>query len=250
MIAGSRDTITRRSREIHQSILKPHIIQGVQKSPFWSLMADESTDSATMEQLGVYVRYVDVDKGKLCEDFLEMKRIDGHPTAQNIFDSLMEVLNAENPDLRLPLNRLAGLTSDGASVMISPKNGVLGKLRGVAEVNPKLFSTHCPPHRLVLASKEGQRELPNDVEKTIADTLFFFKDSPVRRDEFKKLKEIVEPDSPHVSIVQYHKVRWLSLADCVSRVVQLLPLLVRYFEEQAWTQLTDPQFGPGVETYM
>ena len=76
--------------------------------------------------------------------------------------------------------------------MISPKNGVLGKFRGVAEVNPKLFSTHCPPHRLVLASKEGQRELPDDVEKTIADTLFFL---PVRRDEFKKFKEIVEPES-------------------------------------------------------
>ena len=145
----------------------------------------------------------------------------------------MEVLHPEDSDSRLPLNKLAGFTSDGASVMISPKNGVLGKLRGVTEVNPKLFSTHCPPHRLVLASKEGQRELPDDVEKTIADTLFFFKDSPVRRDEFKKLKEIVEPDSPHVSIVQYHKVRWLSLADCVSRIVQLLPLLVRYFEEQS-----------------
>ena len=34
-------------------------------------------------------------------------------------------------------------------------------------------------------------------------------------------------------IVQYHKVKWLSLADCVGRVVKLLPLLVRYFEEQA-----------------
>ena len=44
---------------------------------------------------------------------------------------------------------------------------------------------------------------------------------------------MVEPDSPHLRIVQYHKVRWPSLADCVSRVVKLLPLLVRYFEEQA-----------------
>ena len=87
----------------------------------------------------------------------------------------MEVLHPENPDLRLPLNKLAGFTSDGASVMISPKNGVLGKLRGVAKVNPKLFSIHCPPHRLVLATKEGQRELPDDVEKTISDTSFFFK---------------------------------------------------------------------------
>ena len=121
------------------------------------------------------MRYVDVEKSKLCEEFLEMKRVEGHPTAQNIFGSLMEVIYPENPDLRLPLNKLAGFTSDGASVMISPKNGVLGKLRGVAEVNPKLFSTHCPPHRLVLAAKERQRELPDDVEKTISDTLFFLK---------------------------------------------------------------------------
>lgn len=47
------------------------------------------------------------------------------------------------------------------------------------------------------------------------------------------LKELVEPDSPLVSIVQYHRVRWLSLSDCVSRLVKLLPLLVQYFEEQA-----------------
>ena len=91
------------------------------------------------------MRYVNVEKSKLCEEFLEMKRVEGHPSAQNIFGSLMEVLHPENPDLRLPLNKLAGFTSDAASVMISPKNGVLGKLRSVAEVNPKLFSTHCPP---------------------------------------------------------------------------------------------------------
>ena len=64
-------------------------------------------------------------------------------------------------------------------------------------------------------------------------TLFFFKDSPVRQEEFKKLKELVEPYSPHVALVLYHKVRWLSLADCVHRLTQLLPFLVRFFEEQA-----------------
>ena len=50
LMAGSRDTVTRRSQEMHQSILKPNTIHAIHKSPFWSLMADESTDSATMEQ--------------------------------------------------------------------------------------------------------------------------------------------------------------------------------------------------------
>ena len=62
---------------------------------------------------------------------------------------------------------------------------------------------------------------------------YFFKDSSVRRDEFHSLKELVEPNSPYIALVQYHRVRWLSFSDCVSRLVKLLPLLVRYFEEQA-----------------
>ena len=116
-------------------------------------------------------------------------------------------------------------------MVLSQKNGVAAKLK--ASVNPKLFITHCPPHRLVLASKSGQKNIPDSTEKLIADVLFFFKDSPVRKEEFHKLKELVEPDSPHVSLVLYHKVRWLSLADCVERLTGLLPLLVQYFEEQS-----------------
>ena len=47
------------------------------------------------------------------------------------------------------------------------------------------------------------------------------------------LKEMVEPRSPLVAVVLYHRIGWLSLSDCISCLGQLLPLLVRYFEEQA-----------------
>ena len=223
-MAGSRDTVTKRTQEIHNVVLRPSLVKAVCNSPLWSVIVDESTDSATMEQLGVYVRFIDLENSKISEDFLEMKRIVGHPNASNIFSSLMEAFSD------MPVHKLAGFTSDGASVMISDKQGVFGKLR--AMVNPKLFASHCPPHRLVLACKEGQKELPSDIEKTVSDTLFFFRDSSVRRDEFIHLKELVEPDSPHIKLVQYHKVRWLSLSDCVSRLVKLVPLLVQYFVEQ------------------
>jgi len=212
-------------------VLRPNVVKAVNASPFWSIMADESTDSATMEQLGVYVRYIDMEKFKITENFLEVKQVTGHPNASNIFNCLMEVIDPEDSDAKLSMNKLAGFTSDGASVMMSSKDGLLGKLRRA--VNPKFFPTHCPPHCLVLASKDGQKEIPTEIEQTLSDTLFFFKDSALRRDKFNKLKEMVEPESPHLRLIQYHKVRWLSLADRVSRVVMLLPLLVRYFEEQA-----------------
>ena len=119
------------------------------------------------------------------EEFLEMKEILGHPTAVTLFDAVMNVLTPEDVHRRLPTDRLASLTCDGAPVVLSQKNGVAAKLK--ASLNPKLFITHCPPHRLVLASKVGQKIIPEDVEKLIGDVLYFFKDSPVRREEFQKL---------------------------------------------------------------
>ena len=148
-----------------------------------------------------------------------------------LFTTTMEAIDNDDMALKLPLDTLVALTTDGASVMLSERGGLFGKLK--ERISTKLFSTPCPPHHLVLASKAGQKELPSDIDKTISDTLLFFRDSSVRCDEFFALKEMVEPDSPFVAIVQCHKVKWLSLADCVGRLVKLLPLLVRYFEEQA-----------------
>ena len=51
----SRDTIRKRTQELHKRVLKPSVVQSVQDSPFWTLIADESADAATQEQLGLYV---------------------------------------------------------------------------------------------------------------------------------------------------------------------------------------------------
>lgn len=128
-MAGSRDAVTQQIQEIHQAVLRPSIVKAVNNSLVWSIMADESTDLATMEQLWVYVWYINVEKGELCEDFLEMKCVIGHPDANNIFKCLMEVVDPENENAKMPLHKLASFTTDSAAVMISAKQGVLGKLQ-------------------------------------------------------------------------------------------------------------------------
>ena len=37
----------------------------------------------------------------------------------------------------------------------------------------------------------------NGSKKNISDTSFFFKDSSVRCDEFRSMKDLVDPNSPH-----------------------------------------------------
>lgn len=171
-------------------MLKPAVVQGVKDSPYWSLIADESTDSSTHEQLSLFVRYINLQEQKLVEEFLEMKQIVGYPTAANLFTAVMGCIQKETAGDSLPAEKLVKMTTDGASVMVSERGGLYGKLKQT--VNPNLFLTHCPPHRLILASKAGQKVQPGDIEKTASDVLFFFKDSSVRRDEFHSLKELAK----------------------------------------------------------
>ena len=77
----------------------------------------------------------------------------------------MDIIDPEDPDSKMPLNKLAAFTTDGASDMISPKDGILGNL--MRAVNYKLFSLSCPLHRLVSFSKKK-----NPKKKTLSDTLF------------------------------------------------------------------------------
>ena len=128
---------------------------------------------------------------------------------------------------QLPCRKLVGFTTNGASVLISPRNGVIALLRQKVG-NPKLFSQHCSPHHLVLAAKAGQHHIPDSIEQTVSETLIFFRDSPVRWSEFEDFLELTDPDNVYCQIVQYHKVRWLSFSDCVNRLVSLLPLLVQW----------------------
>ena len=85
---------------------------------------------------------------------------------------------------------------------------------------------------MILASKATQKEIPDFVEKLVGDVLFYFRDSPTRRDQFKSLLELTDPDLEYITIVQYHKSRCLSLSDCVNRLCMLLPMLVRFFEAE------------------
>ena len=117
--------------------------------------------------------------------------------------------------------------------MISERGGQFGKIK--ERLNPK-FSLPTALLTVLFFHRSRVKGFFQIILRRMltGDTLFFSsKDSSVRRGEFKSLKELVESNSPYVALVQYNRVRWLSFSDCGFRLVRLLPLLVRYFEEQA-----------------
>ena len=220
---SSRQTVTRRMVDIHRFLIK-ETRDDVSSSLFWSAMTDETTDSSVIEQVITYVRFVNVANKSIETRFLGVDPINGHPNLENIFN----LIKATFDKFELPKDSMVGFTSDGASVMTGVKNGV-AKLK--AEYNPKLFTQHCFNHRLVLASKDAKKEIPHEVEATIKDILDHFKYSPVAQ---SKLREICELNSePFVKLIEYHKVRWLSLEECIDRLHQLHDELGEYFESRS-----------------
>ena len=79
----------------------------------------------------------------------------------------------------------------------------------------------------MVAAKDGLGKLPHSVHKTVDDVMKFFKNSK------EKLEVIIQ-------LVTYHKVRWLSLNDCVKRFTDLLPEIVLYFEQEAHNTSLQP----------
>ena len=111
--SDSRCTITRRTEELADYILRGELLPSIHQSPYFCLMLDDSLDKATHEQCLMMVRYIDVSVTEVTSKFLSIVRIQGTPDAKTIF----EAVNQHAIKLGLPMEKLICITTDGASVM-------------------------------------------------------------------------------------------------------------------------------------
>ena len=93
------------------------------------------------------------------------------------------------------------------------------------------FRQHCVVHKEVLGVKRALKEIPPFVEETILER--YFKFSAKRLDKFEHLVSLTNPNKVTYKLVQYCKVRWLSLNKCVQRIQNLLPELTQFFLEES-----------------
>lgn len=61
----------------------------------------------------------------------------------------------------------------------------------------------------------------------------FFRNSHVRKEKLQALVEASSDEHDYYTLVTYHKVRWLSLNECVQRFTDLLPEICQFFEEES-----------------
>ena len=162
-----------------QEILqKIPIIQEINAVTFFSVIADETSDNAHVEQLCLYLRYVSEDC-VVKEQFISFGDIENCP-AQGISNEILPRLANSG----LPIENGVGQDYNGASVMAGYKGGVQAFIR---EKALSALYVHCASNALNLVLNHGSDVMEiRNMFKIVSDTINFVNDSPKRRALFDR----------------------------------------------------------------
>lgn len=222
------------------SIVLKHLVSEINQSKFISVMADETTDVSSTEQLALCIRYLKTTETlakEIVEVFVGFVKLP-NTKAKTIADAILVELKR----LGIDTSRLVGQGYDGASNMAGSKGGVQ-KLMSDELPNCKYF-THCRSHCLNLAVVASCKDVPdvrNFMDKFGSVTWFFngsAKRKELLRDQFgnQKTSELLaDIDDSDLDVVDeggliskslmrhslptLSDTRWLSRVDSVSTLL-------------------------------
>lgn len=203
--------------------IQDDVLQEVQDSPVAGLPCDESTDAANLKQLMIFVRLL--VKGSPHTRFLKVVELQ-NGKADTIKEKLVDVCQESG----LPLSKITGFGSDGASVMVGCRTGVANRL---TSLNPEMISVHCGAHRLALAASQAASSVPYMKKfNGYLNTLFyFFKNSLLREAGLHAIQDIME--EPVLKLKRAVDTRWLSHDQAVTAIRHTLPSLLTCLEREA-----------------
>lgn len=196
--------------------IRSDILNEVRNAKFYSIIADEVTDTANKEELSLVIRYVhDGEIREVFVDFLEVERITGRLLGEAILMWLRNH-NISPADMR-------GQCYDGASNMSGARSGVKAV---VQEEAPKAMYYHCASHRLNLSvvSACSIQALKN-AESYVGEIARFFSYSAKRQRLLDKAIEACDSTSRVKKLKDACRTRWVERIDSYAVFLELLPAL-------------------------
>ncbi|MCO5564284.1 hypothetical protein L7F22_017944 [Adiantum nelumboides] len=205
-------------KEVYWNRLKENIVA----SPFDSLQMDENTDVSTQQYMIVYVTYMlEKGNGPICTSFVELLRVE-NAEAKGLYATLMAFF----VKMKLPLHKMIGIATDGATVMTGVNNGVVARLKRNI---PHLLSFHCVAHRESLATGDAFKLYKEFkfVDK-VARKLYEWVSRSAKRHATlaQVVKEFNVGRHEKLKLLKTHDIRWLSKGQVMIRVVRLMPALL------------------------
>lgn len=197
----------------------------VKKSSYYSIMFDETTDAAHIEQMSFSVRYVDADTSSVREDFLEFTDLladleqkaaaddsqtksEIRLTGEAIGRSVVGLIKKHNFDV----TKCVGIGTDGCSVMTSETRGA-----GTEIMKTATHAVHCTcaNHSLNLSlSKSSQVQGIRNSMGVIQQICRFFRASAKRHDVLSAILKSSE-NTERTTLTGFCETRWVERHDCV-----------------------------------
>ena len=189
------------------------IVAKINSVKLFSVLADETSDIAGMEQFSLCVRYYDNDIKKIREDFLQFVGVTDL-TGKGLANVLMETL----ANLHIDCNFMIGQGYDGAAAMS-------GRLHGaqqyVAEKFDLAIYVHCASHSLNLALSDAC-ELPAVRNcMGIINSAYNFFNTPKRQSLLANSIEKLTPKASASRLKRLCATRWIERHESVNVFVQL-----------------------------
>lgn len=210
-------------------VVEKKIVERAKRARFFSILCDETTDRSAIEQMTICIRYVDVEKWILREDFLGFIEMTS-TTGTAIKDAIQHKLES----IGLSLDNLRGQGYDGGANMAGKNNGVQAL---ILNEQPLAFYTHCFSHSLNLCiSKACEISSIKNMMGVISAIASFFSVSAKRSDV---LKTIIEADissnsessrNRKTKLKKLCETRWIERHDAIFTLKELYVFIVNAFE--------------------
>ena len=213
------------------TLLKKNLSNQINASPFWTIMADETTDRANREQLAIVVRYVGQHSGvyaihedpvTLLDAFAELKNTVEEQEPRLSGENLAKIILKITGKLNLDVKNLVAQCYDGAAAMSSQRVGVSARIK---EVAPLAFYFHCCMHALNLATSQVNKvDTLRNALGAIESLIGFVTDS-AKREQVLHHAQSMEEQKKHKLIKMCHT-RFVERHLSVERFCEQLPAIV------------------------
>ncbi|KAJ9533485.1 hypothetical protein QJQ45_026526 [Haematococcus lacustris] len=196
---------------ISQTLLTQQLA-AVRASPYFSLLADSSTDVGTEDHLLLYVRYLEPSSFIYHTSFLCAVKVVG-ATSEHITAVILRVIDT----LSLDVGKLVAFCSDGASTFMGAHNGVIAKLQ--QQHVSYMVGVHCVAHRTALVVGDAFRVSPlmQQLDSAFKGVHSLFAKSPKWQGRWEAFAKPLGVTLLKFPI--FNRTRWYSRAQCVTQVI-------------------------------
>lgn len=189
----------------------------------FSVLIDESTDICDQKSMCLLVKYINKNAGLSETKLLELIQINAKDcSAKNLYTDFKNCLQKYN----IPLKNIIGVACDGANVMIGVRNSFFSHLK---EDVPGAVLMKCICHSSAIIANKACANLPRTVEELMRLVYTYVSGSAKRSAIFVEMQEYFNEHEKY-KILKLANTKWLSLHNCVVRMLLNWNVLINYFK--------------------